>query len=87
MDKNALRGLPSIDELLRASELNMAVSTSSAALVAECARAVLDEIRSAIISGKRGGPGRDEIIAMTGASVKTSSALPTPSTRIRDPEV
>ena len=78
MDKNALRGLPSIDELLRASELNMAVSTSSAALVAECARAVLDEIRSAIISGKRGGPGRDEIIAMT---IERLSFLLKPSVR------
>lgn len=65
MDKEALRGLPSVDELLRADELNTAVSASSSALVAECARAVLDEIRSAIIPGNRGGAAREEIIALT----------------------
>ena len=65
MDKEALRGLPSVDELLRADELQAYIRASSAALVAGNLRAALDEIRSQINSGNRGGAPKDEIIAMT----------------------
>lgn len=65
MDSEALRGLPSVDELLRADELQAYIRASSAALVAGNLRAALDEIRSQINSGNRGGAARDEIIAMT----------------------
>lgn len=50
--KNSLlRGLPSVDELLRLPELKEAIAIHSAALVASCARAVLERFRSSIVKG------------------------------------
>jgi len=50
--KNALlRGLPSVDELLRLPELKEAIAAYSAPLVAASARAVLERRRASIIRG------------------------------------
>lgn len=59
--KKILRGLPSVDELVRGEALKEASSTHSAALVVEAARAALDEVRSRILAGSVKGVSINDI--------------------------
>ncbi|MEE9615254.1 MAG: L-seryl-tRNA(Sec) selenium transferase [Thermodesulfobacteriota bacterium] len=65
MKKELLRGLPSVDEVLRGEGMKDALKRHSLSLITAGVRAVLDGVRAEIISGRRSEFSPEEVLPAT----------------------